>query len=214
MNRRRKSDSEASFEGLVDLESVPPPGDGPDVHAARTAIAEVSEAFLEELKRGRLDRAVEMQRDQQRARDGFPSEAPTRPKDVPAAPNEARRPLAPVLTVPASVSPAASPVETDRFDLAAEVEELVRKELDGAVAAASEGTEPLALSFAKSAPQLVAAPQPPSYAPTDPSPMLAYVDVAPRARRGRIALIIVGAALVALVALLVLVALVVLAWGG
>lgn len=64
---------EASFEGLVDLGSIPPAANEPpsgDVHAARTTVARVSESFLDELKRGRAEAAA------------FQNEAPTKPKGL------------------------------------------------------------------------------------------------------------------------------------
>ena len=54
--KRRKSVDEASFEGLIDLGSIPPPTSGPtavDVHAARTAVAELPKGLLEELRKGK-----------------------------------------------------------------------------------------------------------------------------------------------------------------
>ena len=45
-------DDEASFEGLVDFDSIPPPGGAEDVHNARTTVAELPDSFLDELKNG------------------------------------------------------------------------------------------------------------------------------------------------------------------
>lgn len=58
MNSRHRNDDEASFEGLVSFDTVPPPkGEGPDdlhsdVHSACTAVAQLPDSFLEELKSG------------------------------------------------------------------------------------------------------------------------------------------------------------------
>ncbi|MBX3229674.1 MAG: hypothetical protein KIT84_05005 [Labilithrix sp.] len=53
--KRRDSKDEASFEGLVDLGSIPPTS-GPgavDVHAASTAVADLPPGLLEELRRAK-----------------------------------------------------------------------------------------------------------------------------------------------------------------
>jgi hypothetical protein len=59
-----------SFDDVIDLGSIPPPGGvvGPDVHAARTAIAAMPMSLLEELRRAKRDRAP-----------SFTNEAPTKP---------------------------------------------------------------------------------------------------------------------------------------
>ena len=59
-SKKRESDSGPGFDALVDLGSVPPPPGavGPDVHAARTAIAAMPSSLLEELRLARTnDRA-------------------------------------------------------------------------------------------------------------------------------------------------------------
>ena len=72
-----------SFEGLVDLGSVPPPpGEETDVHAAATAVAQVPDGFLDELRAGRLEEAASMLRAHEEAGAAFRSEAPTRPRDL------------------------------------------------------------------------------------------------------------------------------------
>lgn len=105
---------EASFEGLVDFASVPPPAGegGSDVHAARTAVATLPASVLEELKRGRKDDALRTRkmepfdlspdRAQQApaGEDAFTDEAPTAPgRDAKppamAKPSHAPRPRAP-----------------------------------------------------------------------------------------------------------------------
>ena len=62
--------NEASFEDVLDLGSIPPPPGvvGPDVHAARTAIAAMPTTLLEELRRAKAERGG-----------SFTNEAPTRP---------------------------------------------------------------------------------------------------------------------------------------
>lgn len=46
----KSHDDEASFEGLISSDSVPPPRDGEDVHDALTAVVELPDSFLNELK--------------------------------------------------------------------------------------------------------------------------------------------------------------------
>ena len=46
-------DDEASFDGLMCFDTVPPPaGAAPDVHSARTTVAELPDSFLDSLKSG------------------------------------------------------------------------------------------------------------------------------------------------------------------
>lgn len=53
-SRKYRDEKEDSFEGLVSFDTVPPPkGTGPDdVHSACTAVAQLPDSFLEELKSG------------------------------------------------------------------------------------------------------------------------------------------------------------------
>jgi hypothetical protein len=51
----KTADDEASFEGLISFDTVPPPGsgeEGSDVHNARTTVAELPDSFLDSLKSG------------------------------------------------------------------------------------------------------------------------------------------------------------------
>lgn len=68
---QRPKEDEASFADVLDLGSVPPPPGvvGPDVHAARTAIAAMPTTLLEELRRAKAEAK----------RSSFTNEAPTRP---------------------------------------------------------------------------------------------------------------------------------------
>lgn len=72
-NPRPKVNS-ASFEDVVDLGSIPPPPGavGPDVHAARTAIAAMPSSLLEELRRVKAG-------EKEKRHSSFTNEAPTRP---------------------------------------------------------------------------------------------------------------------------------------
>src|SRR6188768_1764836 len=56
MSSGKQRDSQAAFDEIVDLGSIPPPPGGvvgPDVHAARTAIAAMPTSLLEELRRAK-----------------------------------------------------------------------------------------------------------------------------------------------------------------
>jgi hypothetical protein len=46
----KPDDDEASFEGLLAFDSVPPPGGASDVHNARTTVAELPDSFLDSLR--------------------------------------------------------------------------------------------------------------------------------------------------------------------
>lgn len=111
--KNEKRDSETSFDGLVDLGSVPPPAGvvGPDVHAARTAIAAMPSSLLEELRRARANETGEAKRTRKQEKFDLPPSALLRrsapsfssfANEAPTAPGKEGprllRPLAPDVT--------------------------------------------------------------------------------------------------------------------
>lgn len=118
MSQMNKRDSEVSFDGLVNLESVPPPAaDG--VHDARTAVGQLPDALLEELRRGSggdalTRRLAPFEGPFPGGEDGFADEAPTAPgRDrVPPAAGLPPRPRA------AAIVDASGAVRADRLGVA------------------------------------------------------------------------------------------------
>lgn len=92
MNRKRDKssvDREISFEGIVDLESVPPPASGPqDVHIARTAVAALPHLVMAELQRAKEEKVSESQRTRAQPKFDVPDEA--RPESKPGSKPESR----------------------------------------------------------------------------------------------------------------------------
>lgn len=88
-HRREPEDAEVSFEGIVDLGSIPPPASGPvDVHRAATAVAAMTDELLDEIRRAKEEAKLgESQRTRiqpkfqvpEDAIPGFTDETPTRP---------------------------------------------------------------------------------------------------------------------------------------
>lgn len=85
--KKLPEDDEVSFEDILDLGTVPPPpGSTPDVHAARTAVAQLPQSLLDELKhakeldvaRTRIQPRFDMNAALAAARE-FGNEAPTAP---------------------------------------------------------------------------------------------------------------------------------------
>lgn len=115
MNRNDDRDHDVSFDGLVDLGSVPPPPGvvGPDVHAARTAVAALPSTLLEELRRARMNEG-EAQRTRKQEKFDLPSRAlrrssPSFANEAPTAPGkDGQRLLRPIAPDAEDVPPAAS----------------------------------------------------------------------------------------------------------
>jgi hypothetical protein len=109
---RCEPDPEVSFEGVVDLGSIPPAASGQvDVHHAPTAVAMMTEELMDE-----IERAKEAARAREHAKTrtlpkfrvphdtfpGFTDETPTRPGKEKNESGAVRRPVAPELLVPDS----------------------------------------------------------------------------------------------------------------
>lgn len=122
-DHRRDDDPEVSFEGIVDLGSIPPPppaSGAVDVHRAPTAVAVMTDELMDEIRRAREEaKLVESQKTRIQpkfrvpgdATPSFTDETPTRPgKDkegAPASPTSSektRRPEAPALPEPQRTS--------------------------------------------------------------------------------------------------------------
>lgn len=122
-HRRDDDDPEVSFEGIVDLGSIPPPppaSGAVDVHRAPTAVAVMTDELMDEIRRAREEaKLVESQKTRIQpkfrvpgdATPSFTDETPTRPgKDkegAPASPTSSektRRPEAPALPEPQRTS--------------------------------------------------------------------------------------------------------------
>jgi hypothetical protein len=137
--------NEASFDDVLDLGSIPPPPGvvGPDVHAARTAIAAMPTTLLEELRRAKAEA---------KRAGSFTNEAPTRPgKDG----MRLLRPLAPDVNDAPPVPPAS--------DIASAVTEAIATSKD-AVTEAPPPAPPTPPQVVKTPPMPIPAPvilQPP-----------------------------------------------------
>lgn len=108
-HRREPEDAEVSFEGIVDLGSIPPPASGPvDVHRAATAVATMTDELMDEIRRAKEEAKLgESQKTRiqpkfqvpEDAIPGFTDETPTRPGKDKEGKN-ALRPEAPDLHEP------------------------------------------------------------------------------------------------------------------
>jgi hypothetical protein len=120
----RRADPEVSFEGIVDLDSLPPPAsDRTDVYRSKTAVTSMTETLKEEILRAKQEarlhetektRAVPKFEMPDDAIPGFADEAPTRPKNesVPEKSGAVRRTDLPAVMV-ADVDDAESRVTID-----------------------------------------------------------------------------------------------------
>lgn len=123
--KKLPEDDEVSFEGILDLGTVPPPpGSTPDVHAARTAVAQLPQSLLDELKhakeldasdvaRTRIQPRFDMNAALAAARE-FGNEAPTAPGKhglvaVPTADDVPPPPMPPPPPPPIPALPLAPP---------------------------------------------------------------------------------------------------------
>lgn len=177
-NHRPKANS-ASFEDVLDLGSVPPPPGGvvgPDVHAARTAIAAMPSSLLEELRRAKNDPEASRTRRQEKFElPSLEKRGASSTNEAPTAPGKdgmrLLRPLAPDVNDPPPSPPAS--------DLVSAVVEAATAAAAAAREAVTEAPPPSSAQAPAPAVAVVKTPPMPVPAPVISAAVMAPVPVPP-----------------------------------